>query len=94
MEIQDDRTPEQRKTHRWGVCMTDSFMSGWGKAADGVSYAIWAVSSLSDYDAVERWVRGRSDAKRVRSVLLDSYRPQGRGHCHIYLAKPCHGASA
>jgi hypothetical protein len=30
--IEDDRTPEQKQTHRVLVLGTDSFMSGWGQA--------------------------------------------------------------
>ena len=91
MEIQDDRTPEQRKTHRFGICMTDSFMSGWGRADGGVSYAVWAFADIKDEYEVDRWVRSRGDAKRVRTVCLDNYRPRGRGHCHIYVAGETQG---
>ena len=42
MELVDDRTPEQKKSHSWLVIGTDSFMSGWGKASGGKSYAAWA----------------------------------------------------
>ena len=39
MIFQDDRTPEQKKTHTLIVLATDRFMSGWGMAKNGVSYA-------------------------------------------------------
>lgn len=83
MQVQDDRTPEQRRTHHvlWGG--TDTFMSGWGEAKDGVSYAFWACRP-EDSREVERWVRSRSDIIRVREVTRD-YRPRGYGHCHIYV---------
>lgn len=84
MKIQDDRTEEQKRTHTilWGG--TDCFLSGWGQAAGGVSYAFWACRP-EDSNRAESWVRSRGDLKRVRQVAGD-YRPTGRGHCHIYLA--------
>jgi len=38
----DDRTTDQHATHRLAVIGTDSFMSGWGGAEGGASYAGWA----------------------------------------------------
>ena len=40
--MQDDRTLDQKLTHTIGIVGTDSFMSGWGKAQGGHSYAVWA----------------------------------------------------
>lgn len=90
MTVRDDRTKEQKKTHRIIVGMTDSFMSGWGRATGGASYAGWACRSEDDYK-VERWVRNRTDAKRVR-IMLDTWRPRGPGDCHIYVVEPGHPA--
>lgn len=85
MVFQDDRTPEQRKTHTLIVLMTDSFMSGWGGAGRGPSYAGWACRP-EIVDTVERRIRARGEARRVR-VVLGSYRPRNiEGHCHIYVA--------
>lgn len=84
VEFQDDRTAEEKRTHPIIVLMTDSFMSGWGKAEGGPSYAGWACT-LHDVDEVERRIRKRGDAKRVR-IVSGSYRPKGgAGHCHIYV---------
>jgi len=88
MERQDDRTPEQMKTHTWIVAGTDKFMSGWGKARNGTSYAGWACE-YEDLDKVERWVHNRSDMKRVRVVGTD-WRPRGVGHTHIYIVDDKH----
>lgn len=83
--MQDDRTPEQRKTHTLIVLGTDSFMSGWGQAKNGASYAGWACTP-DTIDAVEDRIRARSDMKRVRIVGGD-YRPGPYcAHCHIYVA--------
>lgn len=85
----DDRTPEQRKTHRWGVVMRDKFMSGWGGAQGGYSRAAWAVGPDVNIDRVERWVRSRSDAQYVSVVDLNTYRcPRGTAHFHIYVVEP------
>ena len=79
----DDRTDEQRKTHRMAVVGTDSFMSGWGEAVGGASYAGWAYKD-GDHAACLAWVAGRSDMKRVRLVAIDTYRPRA-AHTHIYI---------
>jgi len=81
----DDRTAEQKQTHRYIVLMTDRFMSGWGQAENGPSYAGWACRD--GYVAqVEARIRNRSDAMRVRVVSGDYRPPKGPGHCHIYVA--------
>ena len=91
MVLEDDRSTAERKTHVWIVMMTDSFMSGWGHAKNGTSYAGWACE-WKDLNKVENWVRNRSDAKRVRVVGGD-YRPRNiSGHCHIYVVGDDHPA--
>ena len=90
MILQDDRTPDQRKTHTIIIAMTDRFMSGWGQAQDGTSYAGWACEP-QDAATVLDWVHGRTDAMRVREVGTN-WRPQGQGHTHIYVVKPGHPA--
>ena len=84
----DDRTPDQAKTHAWLVVGTDPFLSGWGRASDGPSYAAWACQE-KDLNACESWVRQRGDMKRVRICHADSYRPSGPGHLHIYVWDAC-----
>ncbi|MAH49846.1 hypothetical protein CMI37_28760 [Candidatus Pacearchaeota archaeon] len=80
----DDRTEEEKKTHRLAVVGTDTFMSGWGQAEGGVSYAGWAFTPAQESKAITR-IESRGDMKRVRVVMLDGYRPSGVGHCHIYV---------
>lgn len=87
---QDDRTAEQKKTHSWLVIGTDRFLSGWGRAAGGLSYAAWACRP-DDRDKVLRWVEGRRDMKRVREAT-DPYYPNGCQHLHIYVIKEGHPA--
>ena len=90
MERQDDRTLEEMETHTCIVAGTDSFLSGWGAARGGVSYAGWACR-YENLDQVERWVRDRSDMKRVR-IVGSNWRPRGVGHTHIYVVNDGHPA--
>jgi hypothetical protein len=83
MNVKDDRTPAQQQTHTILVVGTDSFMSGWGEASGGTSYAAWACKP-EWANACESHVRARKDLKRVRIVGSD-YRPRGKGHLHIYV---------
>lgn len=90
MKVRDDRTEEQKKTHTILIVGTDSFMSGWGRATGGVSYAAWACRP-EDQNKVESWVRRRGDIKRVR-ITCDPYSPKGTGDCHIYIVDEKHPA--
>lgn len=90
MIIEDDRTPEQKQTHRMIVLGTDTFLSGWGQARGGASYAGWACTpDLAD--RVFRHVSARSDMHRVRLVSGD-YRPSARycAHLHVYVVDADH----
>jgi len=84
MVFVDDRTKEEKLTHTVIILMTDKFLSGWGKAKGGKSYAGWACEP-ENKAACERWVRSRSDALRVREVSGNYRPPSGAGHCHIYV---------
>ena len=90
----DDRTPEQKNTHRWGVVAKDKFMSGWGGAAQGASRCAWACGPGVNLDRVERWVRNRREMRYVNVVDLNTYRPpRGTAHFHIYVADKEHPAN-
>ena len=84
MILQDDRTVAERTSHIFGVVGTDPFMSGWGGAEGGTSYAIWACTP-EDVRRVEDKVERRGDMLRVRVVELATYRPRAQ-HVHIYVA--------
>jgi hypothetical protein len=87
--ITDDRTEEEKSTYPFIVIGTDRFLSGWGLAKGGLSYAGWACQD-KDLGRVERWVRNRSDMRRVRVVGKD-YRPSNPCvHLHIYVAREGH----
>ena len=83
--IQDDRTPEQQETHRFAVVGTDKFMSGWGEATGGASYAGWACANREELDKAFDVISDRSDMKRVRIVNLNDYRATNAKHLHIYV---------
>lgn len=90
-KLVDDRTEEQRKTHRFAVMATDKFMSGWGGASCGASVCGWACAPEVELDRVFNWVKGRIEMRRVRVVCLDNYRPKSNVyHCHIYVANSDH----
>ncbi len=88
MEIQDDRTPEQKETHKFLVIGTDTGMGQWWSDANGQrgkSYAAWACTEETVRD-VEQWVEQRGDMSRIR-VVYGNWKPKGTGHAHIYVAK-------
>jgi hypothetical protein len=95
MEIQDDRTEQEKITHNNLIIMTDSCLSNWGKAEDGKSYAAWACTA-ENQEKVYNWVKSRGEAKRVREVYeydnKDRWRPRGKGHAHIYVVRKGHTA--
>ena len=94
MRREDDRTAEQRKTHRIAVVGRDTFLSGWGGARGGYSRAAWACGPGVDVNRVERWVRARGDMKYVNAVNLDTYRPpRGTAHFHVYVCDVGHVAA-
>jgi hypothetical protein len=88
----DDRTEEQFQTHTQLVGGHDRFMSGWGGARGGKSYAAWACRP-EDFDRVWLWVNRRKDLKNVR-VEEGSFKVRGAGHCHTYVVDEGHPALA
>lgn len=90
MIVQDDRLPHEKATHTVLVVGRDKFLSGWGLAKGGMSYAAWACEPQHE-QRVLAWVEGRSDMKNVR-VRETDYVPSGRGHFHIYVVRPGHAS--
>lgn len=94
MTTEDDRTEEQKKTHRLAIVARDKFMSGWGGASGGASRCAWACHPDVNTDRVFDWVRNRSEMAYVNVVDLSTYRPpSGTAHFHIYVCNPGHPAS-
>jgi len=88
--INDKRTDEDRATHPILIVGTDRFMSGWGGASNGASYAAWACRP-EHADRVLSWVEARSEMSRVREVSAN-YRPSSRycAHLSIYVVDDGH----
>lgn len=87
---QDDRTKEQKKTHRWLVTATDKFMSGWGGAAGGASKCAWACETMDDAKKLYQWVKSRKEMRHV-NVTNRKWYPRA-AHVHIYVADQNHPA--
>ena len=85
--IIDDRTEEQKLTHTLAVVGTDPFMSNWGEACNGLSYAAWAFEDGQESKAIDM-IMARGDMQRVRIVSLEGYKAKGAAHCHIYVFNP------
>ena len=94
MIFQDDRTDEQKKTHKLAIVASDRFMSGWGQAKNGTSRVAWACHPEVNTDRVFNWVKHRSEMRYVNLVDLSTYRPpKGTAHFHVYVCEPDHVAA-
>lgn len=92
--IADDRTPEQKTTHRWAIVAKDKFLSGWGGARGGASRCAWACHPDVNTDRVYNWVKARKEMRHVNLVDLTTYRaPRGTSHFHIYVCDADHVAA-
>jgi hypothetical protein len=86
---QDDRTPEQKKTHTILITATDKFLSGWGQARGGLSKCAWACKP-EHADKVFNWVQKRSEMKYV-NYNTGKWYPRA-AHVHIYVVNEGHNA--
>lgn len=86
--VHDRRTTAQQQTHTVVVFGTDPMLSGWGKAANGLSVAGWACRP-EDVDKVEEWVKSRSDVYDVR--VSDGEIPEC-AHMSVYVVDKDHPA--
>ena len=93
MKRADDRTPEQKKTHTVLIVATDKFLSGWGGAAGGLSYAAWACKP-EHQGKVFDWVSSRGEMRRVRIVADPYYPGPACAHLHIYVVNEGHNSLA
>lgn len=92
MKIEDDRTVEQKNTHTMLVIGHDNWMSGWGEAERGQSYAAWATEP-EHVEAVLEAVKERGDMDHVHSWSGPGEYPLFFGvddHLHIYVVKDGH----
>jgi hypothetical protein len=94
MTTKDNRTEEQKKTHRLAVVAKDRVLSGWGYAQGGSSRMAWACAPGVNVDRVYNWAKSRSDSQYVNIVNLSEYRPpRGTACFHIYVCGPDHPAA-
>ena len=92
MIIEDDRSEAQKQSHTWLVIGTDKWLSGWGKAEGGKSFAVWACEPRH-FRAVTKWAEERGALSRIRWRKRSApYKPSGRGHTPIYVVEPGHPA--
>lgn len=89
MIFQDDRTAAERAELTELVGGRDSFMSGWGKADGGSSFAFWACAPVH-LEQVETWVDGRDDITRCDLAELLAGDRHEHEHCHIYAVRADH----
>lgn len=92
MITKDNRTPEQRETHRLAIVARDKFLSG-KLAGGGVSRCAWALHPEVNADRVFNWVKKRHEMTHVNIVDLDDYRPRNTTDFHIYACNPDHVAA-
>lgn len=87
MEIQDDRTEEEKAATIGFWVANDKAMSGWGRA-QGRSIVACPVVSSPDCDIVRKRFQYRDEFRYVRFVDK-SWRPKLRqgDHLHIYDTK-------
>lgn len=92
----DDRTAAEAETQTVMVLGLDKFMSGWGGAAGGNSYAAWACTR-EQASYVLDWVERRGDITRARIVNAPKLGNGPRmsasaAHVHIYATSDTHPA--
>ena len=87
----DDRTQDERLTHTILISCYDPIMSRWPTMAKFRSYAVWACRP-EDADTVFKWVKNRSDMKRVKFHDNGIFFPKGRSHVHVYVVRDGHPA--
>jgi len=81
--VNDRRTPEQMKTHRWLVTATDKFMSGWGHASGGLSKCAWACETHMEAATCYDRIKARGDMKYV-NIRCTPWHPRA-AHVSIYV---------
>lgn len=88
--ISDHRTTTQKHTHTVLVHGIDTFLSGWGHAANGASVAAWACTP-EDVREVHAWVESRSDIIEVQ-IAWDGNPPSDCEQLSIYAVDDNHPA--
>jgi len=82
--FKDNRTIEEKLTHRQAVVGTDTYHPDFNASNRGESsYAGWAFKDGQE-GACLAWVDRRGDMKRIRVVWLDEYRPGKDTHIYVW----------
>ena len=93
----DPRTTVEIDPHaqfaEYHIAALDICMSGWGKASEGNSYAVWACNQ-SQVDRIQKWVESRSEMKSVRIVQKSGLTTRPGDHVHVYFVNDTHPALA
>ena len=76
MIYQDDQNNEQLASHTILVTATDKFMSGWGRASEGLSKCAWACRTETEAQRLFDWVRSRPEMKYVNIHRGRQWRPR------------------
>ena len=88
--MQDDRTEAQCLTHICFIKGRDTFLSGWGGAEGGTSYAVWSCKP-EHLDTVYEWVKGRDDMVGVTAAFNpDTFHLLRGDRLHIYVVNDGH----
>lgn len=87
--INDKRKAADVEKLNWVVCGKDSFMSGWGGAKGGRSFAAWACHD-DNVDEILAQAESRGDityitAKKMPANARDIRRLRGNDHLTIYV---------
>ena len=91
--VQDDRTAAERISHVCFVKARDTFLSGYGDAEGGTSYAVWCCRP-ADHTKVGEWVKGRAEMVDLTTDFNpDTYKLKRRDRIHIYVVNDNHAAT-
>jgi hypothetical protein len=63
--IQDDRTEQEKEKYIYFVQGHDTFLSGWGGATGGKSYATWACNNAAAWHKKLEQIKARTDMADV-----------------------------
>jgi hypothetical protein len=69
--INDTRQLKEKTEYKFFVIAKDTFMSGWGRAKNGISGAVWACNSLENLLLAYKWVESRSDMTNVIAIMTE-----------------------
>jgi hypothetical protein len=93
MEIQDERTEEQKSTHIFGVVAKDKIASFWGNASGGPSRVAWACKCYDDASKIFDWLESRPEMANISIVDLRKYSPPPKeAQFYVHVAHPFHPA--